>query len=1025
MNDVRPIVESRFFDAIDQSPTINSCEISSRAVTAKPERLFPSSKEIVMLAPRFSAIAPCISRLRSVFRHRFLFLALPLVLVAAMNRTAAATNGTWINATSGGLWSATANWSGGTIANGTDGIADFSTLNITADNTVQLDSARTIGQLKFGNTTPSNNWILDNNLNAANTLTMAVSSGSPQITVNNDQATINLSLLGSNVFGNFVVVNGPGTLVLGGTTDNGGLGISVNSGTVILAKTSSGSPNDVHAIGGPGLTINGGLAQLGGSGGDQIYDFANVTVNSGAFDAAGQSETFNVLSLAGTGVAGSGALLNSGDSPSTITPAGGIVLTANTTIGVTQNNGNLTLNSTIRGAFGITKVGPGTLTLEGSGSNTFTGTTAVNAGTLVLDRLFPSHVISSTLNIGTGTGLPGSAVVLDENDYQLGDPGLIPTSNVTIESDGILNLQGFSDNIGNLTMTGGTVTSSSGGVLGIGGTSITTKASSYTATISVRQLYLPSVLFTVAQGTTANGIDLDVSAPLADYNHSFGLFGSITKTGPGAMHLSGNNTLSGGVALNAGTIIIGNNNALGLGTLTAGGGALAADNNGPYVVSNAISLPTTLAVSGGGNFTLAGSISGTGGLTITGTGALTLSGVESFTGSININGGSLVMSTSLSNNITNAGTFVYNSGTFGGRLTNLGTVILNAAFTAANGMENDSTFTLATGQTVTLNGAGLDNEGTFTMTGGTFNLNPAGNNVNNGNFNLSAYLGLGAATLSNGGSLNLNGGLVSGATGSLVNTADGMIVGTGAIQCSFTNSGGVLAVGNGTMNISQTFANSGLIQLTAFNSKLTGGAISNNGGIRGSGALANAVMNTGSIEPLGGGILAITGSLTNLTGGLINTSTGNELFVTQGASYQLGLATVQLHDFAAAERALQQAVALDPKFAQTHFQLGNVYFITHRFNLAEQSYRRAVALSPHFADGHGNLGAVLLQLGRVTEAKDALLAALEFGDNPQCHYNLGLILLIERNAPQARVHLRHAESFGQDITPEIRQAAGL
>jgi Flp pilus assembly protein TadD len=143
------------------------------------------------------------------------------------------------------------------------------------------------------------------------------------------------------------------------------------------------------------------------------------------------------------------------------------------------------------------------------------------------------------------------------------------------------------------------------------------------------------------------------------------------------------------------------------------------------------------------------------------------------------------------------------------------------------------------------------------------------------------------------------------------------------------------------------------------------------------------------------------------------------------ASYQLGLATVQLHDYAAAERALQQAVALNSEIAQTHFQLGNVYFITHRFNLAEQSYRRAVALSPCFADGYGNLGAVLLQLGRVAHAKQALLAALEFGDNPQCHYNLGLILLIERNAPQARVHLIHAESLGQGITPEIRQAAGL
>ncbi|HKD35285.1 MAG TPA: tetratricopeptide repeat protein [Pirellulales bacterium] len=143
------------------------------------------------------------------------------------------------------------------------------------------------------------------------------------------------------------------------------------------------------------------------------------------------------------------------------------------------------------------------------------------------------------------------------------------------------------------------------------------------------------------------------------------------------------------------------------------------------------------------------------------------------------------------------------------------------------------------------------------------------------------------------------------------------------------------------------------------------------------------------------------------------------------ATYQFGLASVQLRDFPAAERALRRAAGLNPKYAQTQFQLGNVYFMTRRFGLAEQSYRRAVALAPYLADGHCNLGAVLLQLGRVAEAKDALLAALECGDNPQCHYNLGLILLIEGDAPQARRHLRRARDLGQDMTPEIRQAAGL
>ena len=568
-----------------------------------------------------------------------------LVLMVVGTAPALAINGTWIDTTSGGLWSTTTNWSGGVVANGTDGIADFSTLNITADDTVHLDTARTIGQLKFGDTTPSNNWILDNNGVPTNVLTLAVSLGSPTITVNNDTATMNLVLAGTQGFaksgagelllndadtftgsvainagtlalgnsgalgstsnavsvtagatldlggqaiganpltisgtgvgGNGALINsssspasfagtitaagpftvggsgditlsgsvnisfpnaltkiGNDTLTLSCSTDNSGLAVTVNSGTVILAKMSS---SGAHAIGGGGLTVNGGIAQLGGSGGDQIYDFANVTVNSGAFDAAGQSETFNILSLAGTGIAGNGALLNSSSGASTITPTGGTVLTANATIGVTQGSSSLTLNSTISGAFGITKVGPGTLTLGGNSPNTFTGTTMVSAGTLILDKPDEVAATSRTLNIGTGIGLPGSAVVLDDAHFQLRDTNIIAPTNVTIQSDGILNLQNNNDGIGNLTMTGGTVTSGAGGwLLVFGGTSITTKASSYTATISEAQVFLPSVLFTVAQGTTANGIDLDVSAQLVD-DFQVGQVGSITKLGPGAV----------------------------------------------------------------------------------------------------------------------------------------------------------------------------------------------------------------------------------------------------------------------------------------------------------------------------------------------------------------------------------------------------------------------------------------------------------------------------------------------------------
>ena len=212
-------------------------------------------------------------------------------------------------------------------------------------------------------------------------------------TVNSQSFTVggsgNINLIGS-INGNTLLTKiGNNTLTISGTNDNFGLSANVSAGTLVLAKTSSHLP-DVHAIGGNaplfGMVISGGTAQLGGTGGDQIYDFADVTVTSGVFDTNGRSETFATLSLQGTGIGGAGALVNSASAASDLTPSG-TTLTGNTTVGVTQATGSLTLNNPISGNFAVTKIGAGTLILNGN--NTYTGTTTVAQGDFVCER--PSH----------------------------------------------------------------------------------------------------------------------------------------------------------------------------------------------------------------------------------------------------------------------------------------------------------------------------------------------------------------------------------------------------------------------------------------------------------------------------------------------------------------------------------------------------------------------------------------------------------------------------------------------------------
>ena len=164
--------------------------------------------------------------------RRVVFLA-AWFLAVGLSATAAPAS-TWIDATSGGFWTAGGNWSGG-IPNSTDAIADFSTLNITADNVVHLNASETVGSLLFGDTTASNNWVLDNNGSASNILTLSVSSGAPTITVNNQQVTISAAIGGTQGFTDA----GAGALVLAGANTYTGT-TTINSGSTLAAFWSAG-----------------------------------------------------------------------------------------------------------------------------------------------------------------------------------------------------------------------------------------------------------------------------------------------------------------------------------------------------------------------------------------------------------------------------------------------------------------------------------------------------------------------------------------------------------------------------------------------------------------------------------------------------------------------------------------------------------------------------------------------------------------------------------------------------------------
>jgi autotransporter-associated beta strand protein len=318
-------------------------------------------------------------------------------------------NGTW-NADASGNWSDSTKWSSGVIADGAGNTADFSTLNFTADHAVTLDSSRTVGTLKFGDTSGAQNWVV--NSSGGSVLTMSATK--PSIVVNQNTATINAMLDGTAGF----TKSGSGTLVLGGTntlsgtlyTDSGST--SANDGAVRL--TTSAALGNISAI---SIRNNSGAVaastlQLDGSA-ESIVVTPTITSSCRANTIA------CVQNLAGSNVLTSTFNMQTGGSnvvfqsdAGTLVLSGTLQYIGSATAARAFNffgEGNTVVNGPILfssvAPINLGKYGPGTLTLNGM--NTYTGSTTVNAG-----KLSGTGTIAGPVTVSAaGTLSPGGSAM--------------------------------------------------------------------------------------------------------------------------------------------------------------------------------------------------------------------------------------------------------------------------------------------------------------------------------------------------------------------------------------------------------------------------------------------------------------------------------------------------------------------------------------------------------------------------------------------------------------------------------------
>jgi len=712
--------------------------------------------------------------------------------------------------------------------------------------------------------------------------------------------------VGNAASGTVLTRSSRGTLVLNPTTSLANLGVAAASGGERFIVLGTTLPANVNTIadasivamsGGVGSFVNYSGTTNGFTTTGVTYAAAvnastiavntisdvtsSVAINTGSNPYALRVGNFTLTNSGTTTVNGTGGtagvILNSG----TTAVTNDSVITGGTlafgssegtifAVTVPSGAGIGRISSAITGTAGITKFGPGALTLNGNNSG-LSGAVQLNQGTLNLNSANAIGTGSFTIKDGTTiNNNSAAAITLSTNNTQTWD--------------------------GNFTFTGTQALN-----LGTG-----------------------AVTMNNSRTITASASTLTVGGPITGA-------GTLTKAGAGALTLSGSNTgLTGGVTLSAGTLNINNANALGTSagafTITAAstinntsGAAITNAGNNPvniastgaltltFTGSQALHLGTGAVTLGGGTLTLAnagafgltlggnvGDNAQNTGITKTATGVVTLSGTgHTFTGPITVSAGTLSLG-SIADGVTygaGVGNIVFD-GTAAARQL----IYTGGNATITNRRLNLDTITIGT---VTLNasGSGAINFANTTALGGTSGTKPLVlRGTNTGLNTLAAVINDGAAgtrtltKLERGQWVLTNNNTYTGAT----------TVQAGTLTLDFTNTPvktniiantSALTLGGGTLNLvghstatAQTFASTALTAGTMSTITAAGG-----GGTLGLnlGAVTRNLSSALNINLSGSPLPTVTASsgLADVNGIIASTATGAAFVTANGTDW--------------------------------------------------------------------------------------------------------------------------------------------
>ena len=592
-----------------------------------------------------------------------------------------------------------------------------------------------------------------------------------------------------------------------------------------------------------------------------------------------------------------------------ISGAGNLTLNAILTTGDATNNG---FSGNISGTGGLTKQGSSTMEL--TGSNTYTGVTTVNAGTLRMvnssagDAIFAAPDQQSYV-VGSGATLEFSRSLVDGAEdgtktikkFNLSGAG-------TFKKVGDAELRAFSDST--INMASGALFHVESGTFTVGGNN---GAADWSGNLSDLQVESGASIDGTGSSMRVNELNgggavlINGGITVGVDNGSGSFSGAIansalgstdtynfTKEGSGTQTLSGANTYSGDTTISAGTLEIS-----GAGSLGSGSYAGAIANSGTFKQNSTADQ------------TLSGVISGSGSLVKDNSGTLTLTGSNTYTGDATINNGTLEISGagslgggSYAGAIANSGTFKQNSTadqTLSGVISGSGSLVKDntgtLTLTGNNTYSGGTTLNAGAG-TLVITGVTSVGTGAIVQTDANSILRFDTTGTITNNMTLYNFESLRNLTLS--GDINSQDATYKIATGKDT-TLSGNITGTGKLsqigaddanyRGTLTLSGdndfegdtevdSVLNVGSATALSAQSklkVNNGGMVKLNGFDSTVAG--LEGNGTIQGSAALTagdeNDATFSGILQDGTGGLSLMKKGSGKMTLSGANTFSGN------------------------------------------------------------------------------------------------------------------------------------------------------